>query len=133
MPAAIVSMMWRFFLVGIVALGAVGCQGARSVLPVALSPSELALPADPRLLTTHEAAVRGIGAVLARELALPLPNEVTVFVYGSRRTFEDRQNDRRQDDCFCRRIEPDIARLQGEAGIHGRHRRITLRVDQRQE
>lgn len=80
--------MWPVVaLLVVVALGAFGCQGARSVVPIAFEPAPT-LPADPRLLTTHESAVRGIGALLTREFGLPLPDELTLFVYGSRREFE---------------------------------------------
>ena len=71
------------------ALGLVGCQSARVVVPVSLEPAGLVLPQDPRLLSTHEAAVRGTSAMLAREFGLPVPDQVTVYVYGSRRAFEE--------------------------------------------
>lgn len=58
------------------------------VVPVTIAPASLAVPDDVRLLTTTEAAVRGISAILARDLNLPVPDEVTVYVYASRRVFE---------------------------------------------
>jgi hypothetical protein len=58
------------------------------VVPVTIEPTSLAVPEDVRLLTTHASAVRGIAAILVRDLGLPVPEEVTVFVYGSRRVFE---------------------------------------------
>jgi len=70
-------------------LGLSGCQSARSVVPVDLGPADLALPTDPRLLTTHDTAVRGIAAMLARDFGLPVPDRVTVYVYGSRQGFEE--------------------------------------------
>jgi len=82
-------MTWRLvFVLGVVALGVLGCR-ARAVVPITFDPGRLAVPADPRLLTTHEDAVRGIGAMLAREFGLPLPDELTLYVYGSRRGFEE--------------------------------------------
>jgi hypothetical protein len=82
--------MWGVVVVlGGLALGLVGCQSARSVVPIRLDPAELVVPADPRLLTTHDAAVRGISAMLLRDFGLPVPDQVTVYVYGSRRVFEE--------------------------------------------
>ncbi len=78
----------RRWLVGFALLALGGCQTARSIVPVSLAPASLASPTDPRLLTTHDAAVRGIAGMLARDFDLPVPERVTVFVYGSRRGFE---------------------------------------------
>ena len=49
---------------------------------------DLSPPADARSLTTHERAVRGIAAIMARELGVPVPPSVTVYVYGTRKVFE---------------------------------------------
>jgi hypothetical protein len=76
-------------VVGLVMLGVSGCQSARSAIPITLESSELASPVDPRLLTTHEAAVRGISAMMIRDFGLPVPDDMTVYVYGSRRRFEE--------------------------------------------
>lgn len=65
-----------------------GCGSGRLVVPVVIDSAALKLPTDVRLLTTHESAVRGIAAILARDLALPVPEHVTVFVYSSRKVFE---------------------------------------------
>lgn len=81
--------MWRLVVLGVLALVVGGCQGARAVVPITLDPARLDVPTDPRLLTTHDVAVRGIAAILVRDLALPLPAELAVYVYGSRRLFED--------------------------------------------
>lgn len=70
------------------ALLVVGCGSSRLVLPVTIEPDALPLPADARALTTHEAAVRGIAAIFVHELGLPVPEQVTVYVYGSRAVFE---------------------------------------------
>jgi hypothetical protein len=74
-------------LVVAVLLGA-GCSEGRLVVPVTMNPSALAVPVDGRHLTSHEAAVRGISALLVRDLALPVPGEVMVYVYDSREVFE---------------------------------------------
>ena len=48
-------------ILAVVALATLcGCQTARSVVPVGLEPGALVPPRDPRLLTTHDSAVRGI-------------------------------------------------------------------------
>jgi hypothetical protein len=57
------------------------------VLPVATDPASLTMPSSSLELTTHDAAVRGVSAIIA-SLGLPVPDQVTVFVYGSRRVFE---------------------------------------------
>lgn len=80
--------MRRLLPAVLAALALWGCQTARSVVPIPLEPAKLVAPTDPRLLTTHEGAVRGIAAMLAREFDLPLPDHVTVHVYRSRRDFE---------------------------------------------
>jgi hypothetical protein len=82
-------MWWLIVVLACSALGLGGCQSARSVMPVRLDSQDLVPPADPRLLTTHEAAVRGIGAMLVRDFGLPVPDHVTIYVYGSRRVFEE--------------------------------------------
>ena len=71
-------MRWLIVVLALLTLG--GCQTAHSVVPIALDPATLVPPSDPRLLITHYAAVRGIAAMLARELALPLPDRVPVYV-----------------------------------------------------
>lgn len=68
---------------------ATGCGSRRLVVPIAIDPSALVKPpATARDLTTHEAAVRGVAAIVSAELGLPVPPEMTVYVYGSRRVFE---------------------------------------------
>jgi hypothetical protein len=82
-------------VVGVLSLAAVlvvgGCGAARTgrtVLPIAMDPAALAPPTDSRALTTHAAAVRGIAGILVKELGLPVPEQVTVYVYANRRVFE---------------------------------------------
>ena len=66
---------------------AAGCGNRRIVLPIVTDPSSLTIPMSSRDLTTHETAVRGVSAIITA-LGLPVPEHVTVFVYGSRRVFE---------------------------------------------
>jgi hypothetical protein len=61
---------------------------ARSVISFNVDPTTIAVPKDARSLNTHEAAVRGLTAILVRELALPMPTTFTLYVYGGRSTFE---------------------------------------------
>jgi hypothetical protein len=77
-------------LVAVVALvvGAAGCGSTgRIVLPVALEQPAAALhyPDD---FASHEAVVRGVATILARDLGLPVPDHVTVYIYTSRAVFE---------------------------------------------
>ena len=61
---------------------------ARSVIAFNVDPTTITVPKDARSLITHEAAVRGLTAILVRELALPMPTTFTLYVYGGRSTFE---------------------------------------------
>lgn len=65
-----------------------GCANRRIVLPMSINATSLTAPVNAQDLQTHEAAVRGVAAIVAGELALPVPPELTVYVYGSRRVFE---------------------------------------------
>jgi hypothetical protein len=68
--------------------GAAGCGGGgRIVLPVALEHPAAALhyPDD---FATHVAVVRGVATLLSRDLGLPVPDHVTVYIYSSRPVFE---------------------------------------------
>lgn len=82
----------RTGLCGLVPLAALlavaGCGIGRVVLPVEVHPAALAAPHDDRDLTTPDAAVRGIAAIMAKELGLPVPERVTVYVYPTRQGFE---------------------------------------------
>ena len=73
-------------LVGVIIVA--GCGSGRVVLPVTIDPRTQVLPADSRDLTNHERAVQGISALLVRDLRLPMPDRVTVYVYSSRHVFE---------------------------------------------
>ena len=68
-----------------------GCgatRTGRTVVPIAMDPAELTPPADSLTLTTHDSAVRGIAGILVKDLKLPVPEQVTVYVYASRQVFE---------------------------------------------
>ena len=65
-----------------------GCGSGRVVLPVQLEVGSLVAPRDPAALTTHERAIRGLSAILVRDLGLPMPPSFTVYVYSGRQGFE---------------------------------------------
>jgi hypothetical protein len=65
-----------------------GCGSGRVVIPVRIEGTASAAPLDARALSGHDGAVRAVAAIFARDLQLPLPDKVTVYVYGSRRFFE---------------------------------------------
>jgi hypothetical protein len=65
-----------------------GCGSSRVVVPITIEPARLATPRTNASLTTHEAAVRGIAAIMVKDLGLPVPEHVTVYVYSSRDVFE---------------------------------------------
>ncbi len=78
----------RRLVLGLATLLLAGCGGGRSVVPVTIDAPALAEPTDLRRFTDHQHAVRGIAAILVRDLGLPVPAEVTVYVYSSRDVFE---------------------------------------------
>src|SRR4030095_10639322 len=64
-------------------------SGSRVVLPVAFEePVASATLRYPQDFASHEAAVRGVASMLSRELALPVPDRVMVYIYSSRAVFE---------------------------------------------
>ena len=66
-----------------------GASGSgRTVLPIAIDPAALVPATDGKDLTTHDAAVRGIAGILVKDLGLPMPERLTVYVYASRQVFE---------------------------------------------
>src|SRR5687767_324380 len=65
-----------------------GCGNGRMVLPITIDPMSLVPPRDGRELRTDAAAVRGIAAILARDLGLPVPSRFTVYFYDSAKSFE---------------------------------------------
>lgn len=70
-------------------LAVAGCAGGRTVVPVSMDPAMLPIPQSAYELVTHDQAVRGIAALLTRDLHMPVPSQVTVYVYASRRIFEE--------------------------------------------
>lgn len=74
--------------VSIATATAAGCTGRRVVVPVALDPPALAAPAVARDFGDDGAAVRGVAKILTRDLGLPVPDRVTLYVYSSRAGFE---------------------------------------------
>ena len=65
-----------------------GCGSGRLVLPFQLDSGNLVAPRDASMLTSHERAVRGLAAILVRDLGLPMPPSFTVYVYSGRQIFE---------------------------------------------
>jgi len=65
-----------------------GCGSGRIVVPVTIDPAAISRPTSARQLGDHEQAVRGIAAILLQDLALPVPEHVTVYVYNTRKVFE---------------------------------------------
>ncbi|HYE94315.1 MAG TPA: hypothetical protein VEA38_25000 [Terriglobales bacterium] len=76
------------FLLLVAVVIVAGCGSGRVVLPVTIDPTTMVPPGDSKELTNHERAVQGIAAILAKDLKLPMPEKVTVFVYSSRQVFE---------------------------------------------
>jgi hypothetical protein len=64
-----------------------GCAGDPRVLAVHLDTGALDGPARAGPLTDYTPAVRAIALVMTRDLGLPLPSAVTLFVYPSRQTY----------------------------------------------
>jgi hypothetical protein len=70
-------------------LGSCQTGGSRLVLPVAFEePIPAATLRYPEDFASHEATVRGVASLLSRELALPVPERVMVYIYTSRAVFE---------------------------------------------
>src|SRR6266436_4592298 len=64
------------------------CGAGRVVIPFSIDPATIPVPRDARSLNSHEAAVRGLTAILIRDLGLPMPTSFTLYVYGGRQPFE---------------------------------------------
>jgi hypothetical protein len=77
-------------LVLLSAVAVVGCgRRERTVMPVTLDERiGAAAPRHPQDFSTHEAVVRGVAAILRRDFQLPVPEQVTVYLYSSRAVFE---------------------------------------------
>jgi hypothetical protein len=69
-------------------LSVAGCGSGRVVLPFTLDANTLGVPQTAREFSSTEEAIRGIAAVLVRDLALPLPYTFTAYVYSGRHGFE---------------------------------------------
>jgi hypothetical protein len=84
------SVSQRLTAALLVALTSVaGCGSGRLVLPFTLDRTTLASPpADTAQFATHEDAIRGIAAILAVDLQLPMPTSFTAYVYAGREGFE---------------------------------------------
>jgi hypothetical protein len=71
------------------AIAVTGCAQGRTVVPVRMQPAT-SLPspiiAD---LSSYEATVRTVAGVINRDIGLPLPETVMVYVYSSRQVFEE--------------------------------------------
>src|SRR3954464_630332 len=65
-----------------------GCGSGRVVLPFQLDSGTLIAPRDASTLGGHECAVRGLSAILVRDLGLPMPATFVVYVYSGRQVFE---------------------------------------------
>jgi hypothetical protein len=65
-----------------------GCGSGRVVLPFTLDPAASISPRDSSDLLSNEAAIRGIAAILVRDLKLPMPPSFTAYVYSGREGFE---------------------------------------------
>jgi hypothetical protein len=70
-------------------LAVAGCAGGRTVVPVSMETAAMPIPQSAYEFVTHEQAVRGVAAVLVRDLRLPVPERLTMYVYSSRRIFEE--------------------------------------------
>jgi hypothetical protein len=72
------------------ALAASGCAQGRTVVPVRMQSAVFASPAAPAMLdvSSHENTVRMVATIMVRDLGLPLPETVMVYVYSSRQVFE---------------------------------------------
>jgi hypothetical protein len=78
----------RALLVALV-VAVTGCAQGRTVVPVRMQPAA-SLPAPIIAdLSSHEATVRTVAGVITRDVGLPLPDTVTVYVYSSRQVFEE--------------------------------------------
>ena len=69
-------------------LSVAGCGSGRVVLPFTLDTTTLTTSQTSRDFTPTEDAIRGISAILVRDLALPLPYTFTAYVYSDRHGFE---------------------------------------------
>src|SRR3954454_18542162 len=65
-------------------LGSCQSSGSRVALPVAFEePAPAATLRYPEDFRSHEATVRGVASLLSRELGLPVPDRVMVYIYST--------------------------------------------------
>jgi hypothetical protein len=81
--------MRRALVVLALGLAAGGCAGGRTVVPVTMDAAAAPIPQSAYEFATHEQAVRGVAAIMIRDLRLPVPQRLTMYVYSSRRIFEE--------------------------------------------
>src|SRR5262245_37094149 len=65
-----------------------GCGSGRVVLPFTIDPAAVIAPHDSAELVSNDAAIRGIAAIVVRDLKLPMPHAFTAYVYSGRQGFE---------------------------------------------
>ena len=80
--------MTRLLVLALAVLTAAGCVSGRTVVPVNMEAAALGNPSGTVDLSSHATTVRGIAAIITRDLGLPLPEQVTVYVYSSREVFQ---------------------------------------------
>jgi hypothetical protein len=81
--------MRRALVLLALAVAAGGCAGGRTVVPISMDSAPLPIPQSAYEFATHEQAVRGVASILVRDLRMPVPQRLTVYVYSSRRIFEE--------------------------------------------
>lgn len=81
-------MPGRFVLIAMAALVTAGCAQGRTVVPVRMAPVAASASVETLDLESYEATVRTVAGVIARDLRLPLPETVMVYVYSSREIFQ---------------------------------------------
>jgi hypothetical protein len=81
--------MRRALVLLLLGLAAGGCAGGRTVVPVSMESTPAPIPQSAHEFVTHEQAVRGVAAILVRDLRLPVPPRLTMYVYSSRSIFEE--------------------------------------------
>ena len=81
-------MPGRFVLIAMAALVTAGCAQGRTVVPVRMVPAAASASVETLDLESYEATVRTVAGVIARDLRLPLPETVMVYVYSSREIFQ---------------------------------------------
>lgn len=115
--------MRRALVLVLLGLAAGGCVGGRTVVPISMESAPAPIPQSAYEFVTHEQAVRGVAAILARDLRLPVPPRMTLYVYSSRQIFEEGLV---QDGRVSRLRAAELSDF--AAGI-GKHRQLLLHHD----